>query len=233
MQAGLGVPLLWGGTPIGVLLIRVYSDEDTRFDEDDARLTSLFGDQASSAMFTAEAFDRQRLAALHDALTGLPNRLMLRDHLQKALVVDGETSSTALLLLDLDRFKEVNDTLGHAIGDALLREVGRRLSSALRTSDLVARLGGDEFCVLLCDTSPAGAQQVAASLVDLIDQPYALEGHVVTIGVSIGVANFPQHGLTADGLMRHADLAMYAAKRARTGWSVYECAALPELELAS
>jgi diguanylate cyclase (GGDEF)-like protein len=233
MQAGLGVPLLWGGTPIGVLLVRVYADEATRFDEDDARLTSLFGDQASAAMFTAEAFDRQRLAAQHDALTGLPNRLMLRDRLQKALVVDGEASSTALLLLDLDRFKEVNDTLGHAIGDALLREVGRRLSSALRTSDLVARLGGDEFCVLLCGTSPAGAQQVAASLVELIDQPYVLEGHQVSIGVSIGVANFPEHGLNADVLMRHADLAMYAAKRARTGWSVYDRAPLPELDIAS
>jgi diguanylate cyclase (GGDEF)-like protein len=184
-------------------------------------------------MFTAEAFDRQRLAALHDALTGLPNRLMLRDRLQKALVVDGEASSTALLLLDLDRFKEVNDTLGHAIGDALLREVGRRLSSALRTSDLVARLGGDEFCVLLCGTSPHGAQQVAASLVELIDQPYALEGHVVSIGVSIGVASFPEHGLSADVLMRHADLAMYAAKRARTGWSVFDQSPLSQLDIAS
>jgi diguanylate cyclase (GGDEF)-like protein len=233
MRAGLGVPLLWGGSPIGVLLVRVYADEITRFDEDDARLTSLFGDQASAAMFTAEAFDRQRLAALHDALTGLPNRLMLRDRLHKALVVEGEASSTALLLLDLDRFKEVNDTLGHAIGDLLLREVGRRLSSALRTSDLVARLGGDEFCVLLGGTSSAGAEQVAASLVDLIDQPYALEGHLVSIGVSIGVASFPEHGLTAEVLMRHADLAMYAAKRAGTGWSVYGESPLPELEIAS
>jgi diguanylate cyclase (GGDEF)-like protein len=219
MRGGLGVPLLWGGSPIGVLLLRVYKREDTRFDEDDARLTSLFGDQASAAMFTAEAFERQRVAALHDVLTGLPNRLMLRERLQKAVASDGDRVPTGLLLLDLDRFKQVNDTLGHAIGDALLREVGRRLTSMLRTSDLVARLGGDEFCVLLPDTTLLGAQQVAAGVLELIHQPFVLEGRPVSIGVSIGVALFPEHGLTADALMRRADLAMYAAKRARSGWS--------------
>jgi diguanylate cyclase (GGDEF)-like protein len=220
MRAGLGVPLLWGGSPIGVLLLRVYTGETTRFDEDDARFTSLFGDQASAAMFTADAFEQQRTAALHDALTGLPNRLMLRERLQKAVAVPSDGRPTALLLLDLDHFKEVNDTLGHAIGDALLREVGRRLTSILRTSDLVARLGGDEFCVLLPDTTLLGAQQVAASLLELIDQPFVLEGQPVSIGVSIGVALFPEHGVTADSLMRQADLAMYAAKRARSGWTV-------------
>jgi len=225
MRGGLGVPLLWGGSPIGVLLLRVYEGEDTRFDEDDARFTSLFGDQASAAMFTAEAFERQRVAALHDALTGLPNRLMLREHLQKAVALEGDRVPTGLLLLDLDRFKEVNDTFGHAIGDALLREVARRLMSLLRTSDLVARLGGDEFCVLLPATTLVGAQQVAASLLDLIGAPFVLEGQPVSIGVSVGVAMFPEHGLTADALMRQADLAMYAAKRARSGWTVCDSAA--------
>ncbi|MGI9148853.1 MAG: diguanylate cyclase domain-containing protein, partial [Chloroflexota bacterium] len=212
MRAGLGVPLLWGGSPIGVLLIRVYAGETTRFDEDDARFASLFGDQASAAMFTAEAFENQRRAARHDPLTGLPNRVMLRDHLQKAIAGDENgLVPTALLLLDLDHFKEVNDTLGHAIGDALLRGVGQRLTSGVRISDLVARLGGDEFCVLLPGTTRGGAAQVATSLFELIDQPFVLEGRPVSIGASIGVALFPDHGLTPDSLMRRADLAMYAA----------------------
>jgi len=234
MRAGLGVPLMWGGSPTGVLLIRVYADEATRFDEDDARLTSLFGDQASAAMFTAEAFDQQRLAAQRDALTGLPNRLMLGNRLQESLVAaESDGTSLALLLLDLDHFKEVNDTLGHAIGDALLCEVARRLSDALRTSDLVARLGGDEFCVLLFNTDLLGAQQVAAGLVRSIDEPFALEGQPVSTGVSIGVALFPNHGLTADALIRRADEAMYAAKRAGLGWTVYDPEARLNLEIAS
>ena len=104
----------------------------------------------------------------------------------------------------------------------MLCEVARRLSDALRTSDLVARLGGDEFCVLLFGTDLPGAQQVAAGLVRLIDEPFALDGQLVSIGVSIGVALFPNHGLTADTLIGRADEAMYAAKRARIGWTVYE-----------
>ncbi|MGI9145203.1 MAG: diguanylate cyclase domain-containing protein, partial [Chloroflexota bacterium] len=111
------------------------------------------------------------------------------------------------------------------IGDALLRGVGQRLTSGVRLSDLVARLGGDEFCVLLPGTTRGGAAQVATSLFELIDQPFVLEGRPVSIGVSIGVALFPDHGLTPDSLMRRADLAMYAAKRARAGWSVYTPAA--------
>ncbi|MDQ6669775.1 MAG: diguanylate cyclase [Chloroflexota bacterium] len=226
MRAGLGVPLVWGGSRIGVLLIRAYSDDATRFDEDDARFTSLFGDQASAVMFTAEAFEQQRFAALHDSLTGLPNRRMLRERLQTTIAVGGDVVvPTAVLLLDLDDFKQVNDTLGHVMGDALLREVGQRLTSTVRTSDLVSRLGGDEFCVLLPDTTLVGAQQVAASLLEVIDQPFVLESHVISIGVSIGVALYPDHGLTPDALMRSADLAMYAAKRGQAGSSVYTIAA--------
>jgi diguanylate cyclase (GGDEF)-like protein/PAS domain S-box-containing protein len=160
--------------------------------------------------------------ALHDALTSLPNRALLNSRLQSALNLGRHDGSpVALLMLDLDRFKEVNDTLGHQAGDALLRQVGPRLLQALRESDTLARLGGDEFAVLLPRTSPEGAQVVARNLLQVLEQPFVLECARLTVGASIGIALYPQHGADAESLLRCADVAMYLAKREASGSAVY------------
>jgi diguanylate cyclase (GGDEF)-like protein/PAS domain S-box-containing protein len=160
--------------------------------------------------------------AHHDALTGLPNRALFGDRLAQALrAADRERTPVALLLLDLNRFKEVNDTLGHDAGDALLRVVGARLQGAVRTSDTVARLGGDEFAALLPATGADGAVDVAAKLLGALAEPLTLEGQRLDIGASVGIAVGPAHGADAGALLRHADVAMYSAKRAGDGYAVY------------
>jgi diguanylate cyclase (GGDEF)-like protein len=156
--------------------------------------------------------------ATHDALTELPNRILLNDRLEQALAMRARgDDSFALLLMDLDRFKVVNDTLGHHMGDQLLQEVARRLVGELRTCDTVARLGGDEFAVLLPEADALTVPAVATRLIEILEAPIDLDGSPVTIGVSIGVAVYPLHGEDRDTLMRRADAAMYGAKRSNTG----------------
>src|SRR5438552_3579492 len=160
--------------------------------------------------------------ALHDALTGLPNRVLLLDRLQLAIASAQRNGTTlSLMLMDLDRFKEVNDTLGHYAGDLLLQEVGTRLRGALRQADTIARLGGDEFAVILPDTDADGVVTVLDNLLRRLQAPYSVENQPVVVGVSIGVALSPEHGDDADTLMRRADVAMYVAKRSRGGFSIY------------
>jgi diguanylate cyclase (GGDEF)-like protein/PAS domain S-box-containing protein len=161
--------------------------------------------------------------ALHDSLTGLPNRTFLVDRLEQALLAaQRERQPRALLVLDLNGFKEVNDTLGHQQGDRVLQEVARRLRRVLRKADTVGRLGGDEFAVV-----PAGATDtprailIAEKLLEALEAPFQLGEHTVDIGTSIGIATYPEHGEDATTLARHADIAMYVAKRARSGSSVY------------
>ncbi len=147
-----------------------------------------------------------------DALTGLADRRQFRESLAAALAERG-ADGPAVLLLDLDRFKAVNDALGHPAGDALLQSAGRRLRSALRPGDVAARLGGDEFAVLL--DRPTGREAVAAvaaRLVELIARPYVVRGQVAMVGASIGVALAPQDGAEPDTLMSRADLALYQSK---------------------
>jgi len=163
--------------------------------------------------------------ALHDALTDLPNRALLHDRLDRAIVgARCEGTPLALLLLDLDRFKEVNDTFGHYHGDLLLREVAGRLRAAVRHSDTVARLGGDEFAVLLPRGDEAAALLVARTIRETLEAPVVVEGQMVQVGASIGIALCPAHGTDAQTLLRHADVAMYMAKRARSGCAVYAAA---------
>jgi diguanylate cyclase (GGDEF)-like protein/PAS domain S-box-containing protein len=162
--------------------------------------------------------------ALHDTLTGLPNRTLLMDRLDHAIVASRRADHPlALLLLDLDRFKEINDTLGHAVGDSLLGEVGQILSEPLRKSDTVARLGGDEFAILLPSVSGvAQAREIADRVANILSRPFAVEGITVEVGVSIGVAVYPHHGTDTSELMRGADVAMYVAKRDHVAVSVYD-----------
>ncbi len=158
--------------------------------------------------------------ATRDHLTGIANRLLLESMLDGAMASlgSGATEHTTLLFLDLDRFKVVNDTLGHAAGDALLKLVSDRLSHSLREGDTLARLGGDEFAILLGPTSSNNsAAGLAARIVDLIQRPYLIEGQVVNIGVSIGIAVAPGDGVSRDELLKSADLALYASKSAGRG----------------
>lgn len=160
--------------------------------------------------------------AMHDVLTGLPNRILLQDRLNHAIMAGRrEGQSLTLAILDLDRFKEINDTLGHQAGDLILRQIGQRLQSMLRESDTVARLGGDEFAVLLPTVGLEGAALTAQKILDLLETPFSLEGVALDVGVSIGIALFPEHGEDGDTLMRHADTAMYRAKQAGHGYVVY------------
>jgi len=162
--------------------------------------------------------------ALHDGLTGLPNRTLLRDRTDQAIrQADRELVPAALALLDLDRFKEVNDTLGHHYGDQLLVQVGQRLQAALRAVDTVARLGGDEFAVLLPRIETAeGAVTVARKLQATLQEPFLLEGLSLDVEASIGVALYPEHGSDPDELLQHADIAMYVAKETHAGFVVFD-----------
>ena len=162
--------------------------------------------------------------SLHDALTGLPNRTLLADRLGQALRADArEGTSTGLLLLDLDRFKQINDTFGHHHGDGVLIQVGPRLAAAVRDVDTVARLAGDEFVVLLPEVgSIADATGVAAKLRAALETPFHVEGIDLDVEVSVGVVLSGEHGQDATTLLKHADIAMYAAKTQNLGMCVYD-----------
>ena len=167
---------------------------------------------------------QNRHQALHDALTGLPNRVLLADRFDQAL--RGETRaghSTALLLIDLDRFKEVNDTLGHHYGDELLKQVGPRLAGALRATDTVARLGGDEFAVLLpAVTGLETAVVIAHDLQAALSRPFDVDDVQLDVEASIGVVLSGEHGCSPAELMQRADVAMYVAKQHYVGVAVYD-----------
>lgn len=168
--------------------------------------------------------ERERIERLawHDPLTGLPNRRLLEDRTGQALVqAERHRQGLALMLLDLDRFKEVNDTLGHQVGDLLLQQVAERLGGPLRRTDTLARLGGDEFAVLLAPpTGLETACRVAERLVEALVAPFWVDGSRLEVGVSIGVALFPDHGHDLATLLEQADAAMYKAKRERLGFAV-------------
>lgn len=171
-----------------------------------------------------EAEELLRHKAHHDALTDLPNRVLYFDRLQAALnQARRYKRAFALLLVDLDRFKEVNDTLGHAAGDELLVEAARRLASCVRESDTVARLGGDEFAIILSEMAhESEAEQVAQRAVELLREPYHLDAGTARISGCVGIALYPRHGQDSDQLQRNADIALYAAKEGgRDTWRVY------------
>ena len=152
--------------------------------------------------------------ARHDALTNLPNRTLFREELERALHLVKRTDQLAVLCLDLDHFKKVNDSLGHPVGDALLKQVAARLRTCIGPGDTVARLGGDEFAIVQfcngCDPSTVPA--LASQIVEIVAAPYEIEGHQLVIGVSIGISLAPEDGDDPDQLLKNADLALYRAK---------------------
>ena len=160
--------------------------------------------------------------ATHDLLTGLPNRVLFTDRIDQAVkLAHRENRSAAVLFMDLDHFKEINDTLGHNHGDLVLRTLGPRLREVLRESDTVASLGGDEFGILLPDATPAQASHVAGKILDALKRPLQAEGLTLQVGASLGIACFPAHGDDVKTLLQHADVAMFAAKENRNGYEVY------------
>lgn len=161
--------------------------------------------------------------ALHDALTSLPNRTLLSDRLYQAILrAQREGTQLALVLTDLDRFKEINDTLGHQNGDLILQQVAQRLRNALRESDTIARLGGDEFAILLPTADLVLSTQIVRKLAATLEEPFMIEGQALHVAASFGIALYPDHGVDEDALMRHADVAMYIAKRANLGYAIYD-----------
>ncbi|MFP5410392.1 MAG: putative bifunctional diguanylate cyclase/phosphodiesterase [Gammaproteobacteria bacterium] len=161
--------------------------------------------------------------ALHDALTALPNRTLLFERIEHDIQLARRYDTRlSLLMLDLDRFKEINDTLGHQVGDSLLVEVGNRLRGCLRETDTVARLGGDEFAILLPGVSSEDVMHAVDKLLDTFRQPVRLLDVELYVAASIGVAMYPEHGEHAHTLLQHADVAMYVAKRAQSGYALYD-----------
>jgi diguanylate cyclase (GGDEF)-like protein len=196
----------------------VYRSANTSLEN--ARLVTRL--EQSLVQLTEQAAKNQ-YQALHDALTDLPNRVLFHDRVQQAIrASQRERSSVAVMIMDLDHFKEINDTLGHHNGDRLLQQVGVRLRGVLRESDTVARLGGDEFGILLPQVpDTATATAVAGKVLKGLEDPLMVDGMALDVTASIGIAICPQHGEDVDVLLRRADVAMYVAKASHSGYEVY------------
>jgi diguanylate cyclase (GGDEF)-like protein len=237
---GMAAPTLWHSVPIGRLLADSSKLDDTgrlalekalRGAVSQAGCENLgLGDYLASIALdngrmlnvtVSEVAGGHRLATLHvedagvpieriDGLTGLSDRQWFRERLAALLEAPDPADEVAVLMIDLDRFKAVNDSHGHPVGDALLQVVAQRLRSAVRDGDVVSRLGGDEFAVAL--PAAVAAEALGARLVDLLSRPYLVEGHVAIIGASVGIAIGPRDGANAAALVRAADLALYQAK---------------------
>ncbi|MDA0181257.1 EAL domain-containing protein [Solirubrobacter phytolaccae] len=191
-----------------------------------ATITMLAG-MARAGLTVVDRLKHSHYQAVTDDLTGLGNRRQLLDALREAIAVEGQ--HVALLLIDLDGFKELNDTLGHHAGDEVLRQIGPRLEEALHPEDTLARLGGDEFAVVLAPGDEASASAAGLRLRSSLERSFSVGGIRVHIDASIGIALFPEHSQDALGLLQRADVAMYEAKRTRTGHEVY----LPERDTHS
>jgi diguanylate cyclase (GGDEF)-like protein len=172
--------------------------------------------------------EHRRMAALvqhlanYDVLTNLPNRASLHDRLQQELTAaQRESKSFAFMIMDLDGFKEINNTLGHRVGDVLLQQVGRRIQRSLTEEDTVARLGGDEFAILLPGTGAHGIELVTRRILQAVEEPFHAEGVNLAVRASIGISLCPSHGTTPDLLMQRADVAMYVAKENKSGFEIY------------
>ncbi|MBA3597352.1 MAG: diguanylate cyclase [Methylibium sp.] len=210
----LGVPLRAQSGIIGTLVVKNYS-ADARYAERDIELLQYVCTQVAAAIERKQAQTRLQHIARHDPLTDLPNRELFQDRLQTALArAQRDDSQLALLYVDLDKFKHVNDSLGHTAGDLLLQEFARRLKQCVRESDTVARVGGDEFIVLLGGIrSPGDASLVAEKIRKTLGQPFELDGQRLSVAPSIGIALYPQDGVDSMQLIGQADMAMYRAKK--------------------
>ena len=220
-NAVYAAPIIWQDSVVGIVVLGFRGD--AALTPDDMARTRDLGDRIGVA-FAAAAKDEQLYFQAHyDLLTGLPNRLFFRDQLDHTLArAHRGEERFALLFVDLDYFKRVNDSLGHAAGDAVLREAADRMRSCVRGKDIVARLGGDEFTLLLTDVkSTRDPQIVAGHLIAAMSTPFVIAGQEHFLNASIGIAFFPDDGVTAEDLLKNADTAMYRAKDSGRGQSVF------------
>jgi diguanylate cyclase (GGDEF)-like protein/PAS domain S-box-containing protein len=208
---------------------RIVVDGAVRWVEERAELVFSADGHLEQAYGTVQDITERKLAehrieqlAFYDPLTGLPNRALFLDRLQQALASGKRHGQRlALLFLDLDRFKEINDTQGHAIGDRALVEAARRLQATVRGEETLARLGGDEFVVIAMGAGQSAAALIAERLQKALSEPLAINGRVFTLKASIGIAIFPEDGRTPEELLKHADIAMYRAKASGSGYCFY------------
>jgi diguanylate cyclase (GGDEF)-like protein len=213
LRTAMAAPVHENGRPVGSIVVASMS-ADRHYTETEREMLLLFAHHASMALNDAKAVEEMRHLAYHDSLTGLPNRALFTEHLERALARARRGGSrVTVLFLDLDRFKMVNDSLGHAAGDQLLVAVGERLRQCLRATDVAARLGGDEFAVLAEDsTSVPDADAVAERILGALREPITINGRELSVTASIGVAMSDCAENDAHALLRNADLAMYRAK---------------------
>ena len=240
--------LLWFSTGIGILFIAVviWSSNKLLFaplaviaralraESSSRQALELPVSRSQETLQLVDAFSEMRqqvqqrqseleYRALHDGLTSLPNRVLLMDHIQHDIsLARRENTEVGLMVIDLDRFKEINDTLGHMVGDQLLIEVGNRFKGCVREMDTVARLGGDEFAILLPGTSMDATRSIAQKIIGTLEKPIMVNNMQLFISASIGITVFPQHGEDAKTLMQHADVAMYIAKQNQSGFAIYD-----------
>jgi diguanylate cyclase (GGDEF)-like protein/PAS domain S-box-containing protein len=226
MHAAIIIPLIYSGQPLGT--IHLVFQHRREFGELELETLETLGKTLSLALANARHVDRLQHLAHHDTLTGLPNRAILHREFERSLAAEGgRARRMTLLLLDLDRFKEINDTLGHYVGDQLLKQVGPRLQPLLAPrSGLLCRLGGDEFAVLLPESlaTGEGEEDYARSLVTALREPFMVNDMQLGVDASVGIALYPLDGEDSHTLMRAADVAMYAAKRTGRGVARYESA---------
>ena len=208
------IPLRHDGGTLGVLVVQGRRGNPA-FNARDTEFLHFVASQLATAISRHRAHDKLSFLAQHDQLTQLPNRALLMDRLQGALLRAQRTGGQlAVLYLDLDSFKQINDTYGHGVGDQLLQQVAVRLRQSVRESDSCGRLGGDEFAVLLDSIGQRqDAASVAEEILSTLAAPFLIEGHTLTCTPSVGIAVYPEHGQNERLLMQHADNAMYAAKR--------------------
>ncbi len=209
----------------GSLLVAGRIGQVRTFDAADLRLVETIANHAGLALRNGWLINGLTHAVRHDALTGLVNRSFLHQQLSDVLaeIRTGERAGAAVMICDLNGFKDVNDALGHQMGDVLLQQVAERASAALAPGDVLARLGGDEFAILLPDALTAeGASEAGERILRAVAEPIALADLVISIGMSIGVALAPRHGVETSGLLKRADMAMYAAKATNRGLRLWE-----------
>ena len=226
IRSAMAAPVHEGGQVVGSLAVASYQP-DRVYTKAEREALQVFAEQVSLAVTDAKTHEAMR-EAYHDRLTGLASRALFMDQLAHDLAMAAHKHSRlAALFVDLDRFKTVNDSLGHATGDDLLVKVAARLRSCLRPVDTAARLGGDEFALVLRDVTVAQAEAVATRILEMLHAPFVLNGHRVFVTASIGIAFNTDFETVGDTLIRNADLAMYQAKKNGTGgYDIYQPAML-------
>lgn len=219
----LGVPLKTGDTTLGVLVVQSYS-KAVRLRDREKEVLTFISQHIAGALERKRAEETIRHQAYHDVLTLLPNRMLFKDRFSQALAqAQRYKQLVAMLFLDLDRFKTINDTLGHAVGDRLLQGVAERLSKCLRDGDTIARLGGDEFMVLVPGIhQPEDAAKVADKILQSVRPSFQFDGHELHVTTSIGISLYPHDGEDAETLFKNADVALYRAKdQGRNTYQLY------------